>query len=98
MKTAQTILAQLGGNRFIAMTGAQQLASTGHSIQFKFGSGATNRANFCRIELCVNDTYTMTFLSQRGFNPTKQIEQFCDVQCGQLKSLFAQRTGFILNL
>ena len=39
---AQTILTQLGGNRFLAMTGAKDLVNTGKGLQFAIGRGASN--------------------------------------------------------
>lgn len=42
---AQTILTQLGGNRFLAMTGAKQLVDLGNGLQFAIGRGAKNKAN-----------------------------------------------------
>ncbi len=38
---AQTILTQLGGNRFLAMAGAKQLVDLGNGLQFAIGRGAT---------------------------------------------------------
>jgi len=62
---AQTILRQLGGNKFIAMTGAKNLLATDKGLQCKIGTGATDGITHLRIDL-VNDLYTMTFLKGRG--------------------------------
>ncbi len=63
---AQTILAQLGGNRFVVMTGAKQLVDTGNGLQFSIGRGATNKANKVRVTLDTTDTYVVEFFYLRG--------------------------------
>ena len=61
--TAQIILAQLGGNRFLAMTGAKQLVDLGDGLQFSIGRGAKNKANKVVVRL-VGDLFT----EQTGFD------------------------------
>ena len=60
MTVAQTILDQLGGNKFIAMTGSKNFLGGEKSLSMKLAknqSGATH----LRIELEPTDTYKMEF-------------------------------------
>ncbi len=66
MDTAQTILAQLGGRKFTAMTGAYNYLDTGNGLQFAFqGCKALNR---CRITLEPSDTYLVEFFKVGKFD------------------------------
>lgn len=60
---AQTILAQLGGNQFVTMTGANHLVASSNGLYFRIGRNAT-KCNLVKIELTANDTYTMQFWNQ----------------------------------
>jgi hypothetical protein len=98
---AQTILAQLGGNRFIAMTGAKNLTSSDNALSFKIGRNSS-RANCVRIELTPSDTYTMTFQraarsKTQGFQ-IKEVEKIEGVYCDQLQSIFTKVTGLETHL
>jgi hypothetical protein len=54
---AQTIFAQLGGRRFIAMTGARNLVGGENYLMFSLPTGfAKNRINNVRITLDWTDT------------------------------------------
>ena len=93
MTTAQTILEQLGGNRFIAMTGASLFLNTGNGLAFKIGRGAINKANKVRITLNDSDLYTVEFFSIRGidiFNPRGMVE---NVYADKLREVFTTHTG-----
>ena len=59
---AQTILAQLGGNRFLAMTGARLLCDLGDGLAFNLPRGAKNKANKVCIRLAA------LFTEQTGFD------------------------------
>lgn len=65
---AQTILSQLGGNRFVVMTGAKQLVSIDNGLRFKIGRNAS-KANMVKVLLNGDDTYTMQFWQHRTYNP-----------------------------
>ena len=56
---ANEILNQLGGNKFIAMTGAIICVTNDNSLALKFKG--CNKANYMRITLNSMDTYTMEF-------------------------------------
>ena len=62
MSTAKEILNQLGGNKFIAMTGARNLGATENSLCFKLPRGfAKDSINLVKVELDLTDTYTVHF-------------------------------------
>lgn len=56
---AQTILTQLGGRRFLAMTGARDLVASETSLAMRLPIG---KARNLRIELAADDTYTVKSL------------------------------------
>ena len=58
---ANEILNQLGGNRFIAMTGAKTLVHDDNSLRFRIGKNKS-RANMIRITLNGLDLYDMEFI------------------------------------
>lgn len=97
MQIAQTILEQLGGNRFIAMTGAHNLVSGARALQFKLPRGARNGINLVRIELNCNDLYDMTFSKFRNLN-VEEIESAYDCEASQLQWLFTTATGLDTKL
>jgi len=94
---AQTILSQLGGNRFIAMTGAKDLNHTSNALHFKFGAGAKNKANHCSITLQTDDTYMIEFHRVVSVN-CKFIGSFRDVYSNALATVFSRETGFNTHL
>ena len=60
MNTAQIILEQLGGNKFIAMTGAKNFVSDGDTLRMTLPRNGS-KANRLNITLAPDDTYTMHF-------------------------------------
>jgi hypothetical protein len=95
-QVGQTILVQLGSNRFLAMTGAKQLVDLGDGLQFGLPRGARNKANKVRITL-VADEYTVEFWYIRGANMRK-ISEFERVGAEALRGLFTSETGLDINL
>lgn len=62
MTIAQTILQQLGGGRFITMTGARNLVDHGNALSFRLPSRfAKGGINYVKIELNGLDLYDITF-------------------------------------
>ena len=102
MSIAQTILYQLGGNRFIAMTGAKGFATTNGNnlIAFLPNNFAKNTINLIEITLTPTDTYDFGFyyVSNKkinGYNKSEWVEKSLvkDVYCDQLESIFTDETG-----
>lgn len=102
---ANTILAQLGGGRFQAMTGARVLVGHGEALldntlgglSFKIGSGAKRGITHVRVFLKTNDTYTVEFLKIRGAKVTT-ISEHAMVYADNLRALFTECTGFEVTL
>lgn len=90
MSIAETILEQLGGHRFIAMTGARNLVDCGNSLMFHIPE--TKRINHVKIILTEDDLYTMRFGRIHKLD-YQLIEEVSDVYCDQLQSVFTEVTG-----
>jgi hypothetical protein len=58
-QVAQTILSQLGGNRFIAMTGAKNFVGGNDDLRFFLPRAAKNGVNRFWVRLDADDTYTV---------------------------------------
>ncbi len=95
MSIAKEILDQLGGNKFIAMTGAHNLATDGNNLCLKFKG--SNKANYLRITLTAMDTYIMEFAKITPKNVywhSKQDGIYNDM----LQPLFTKVTGLQTHL
>ena len=60
MSVAMTILDQLGGHKFVVMTGAKELVDCGMGLRFKIGRNAS-KANMVTINLNGLDLYDIGF-------------------------------------
>lgn len=102
MQIAQTILAQLGGNRFITMTGAKYLVAIDHGIQFQLPSRfALHGINYVKVELAPSDTYTITFgkvFKVGGMPEYKEHSVESLVYATELRSTFTRVTGLDTHL
>ena len=93
---ARTILQQLGGNRFVAMTGAKNFGSTENSLSFKIGSNA-KRINHVKITLNALDLYDVTYYRVRKYD-FKVATESSNVYCDMLQSDFTTNTGMHTSL
>lgn len=94
--TAQVILEQLGGSKFIAMTGAKNFTVTSESdLLFTLPNRKVNRVVIGYDE--GNDTYSMHFLKFANFD-LHQVDSFSQVQANQLQSIFTEVTGLDTHL
>lgn len=105
MQVAQEILRQLGGGRFIAMTGASQLAGGDKMLQFRIPQTKKGRINKIRIVLEPDDTYTVN--AYRVEQPGKrnawqfachEVAVRSDVYCDSLQEVFTDLTGLDTHL
>lgn len=69
MDVSNTILQQLGGRRFIAMTGAKQFVGGDDTLSFQIAAANEKKIKGCRIRLDASDTYTVTFLTKAKKDP-----------------------------
>tara|TARA_B100001105_G_scaffold255467_1_gene255130 strand:+ start:1643 stop:2035 length:393 start_codon:yes stop_codon:yes gene_type:complete len=105
---AQTILDQLGGSKFTAMTGAKNFLTIANGLQFKLPQNfAKNNISVVRITLLPSDTYSMEFgkiLKQKDpqygvkMPVYKKISVHEQVYADQLRSLFKDETGLDVSL
>jgi hypothetical protein len=95
---AETTLRQLGGRRFIAMTGARDFVRDGWSLRFKLPAGAKDRINLVTVTLDRDaDLYRVTFARFRGLDVTV-IREESMVYADQLRRVFESATGLATSL
>ena len=94
---AQTILQQLGGNKFIAMTGAKNLGFTNKGLQMKIGRN-TKGVTHVIIDLDRGkDLYNIEFVKIRGVKRTT-VKKLKGVYADQLGKIFTKYTGLRTRL
>jgi hypothetical protein len=94
---ANNILAQLGGNKFLAMYGVKSMVYGENSLMFAIGRGALNKANKVRVTLDVDDVYTVEFFSVRGINCISK-GKYTNVYADNLRQVMKTATGFDTSL
>ena len=101
LQVANTILAQLGGRRFIAMTGARNFSGGHNCLMFSLPTGfAREGINKIRITLDWTDTYIFEALKvSRGPEPKSDtIEKLNYVYAEDLREIFTRVTGLDTHL
>ena len=94
MNTATQILSQLGGKKFIAMTGAVCFSDKNTLITKFKGSRI---ANIMYVTLEENDLYTVKIAKFRGLD-VKTIKEVKNVYADMLTSIFENTTGLRTSL
>lgn len=108
MKTADIILEQLGGNKFLVMTGAHHLLADGNTLRMQLPKNES-KANRLWITLEADDTYTMDFfkftagrLNKKTFSWTDDkrvdVKKIKGVYCDMLQDIFTSVTGMYTYL
>lgn len=98
MKISETILQQLGGRKFITMTGANNFIGGDGSLSARLPSGlASNNANGFRITLNERDYYDIRFYRIRACKLT-ELEGATDIGAENLRSTFERLSGLRLSL
>lgn len=92
---SKTILEQLGGRKFIVMTGATNLTGSDNALTMKIGRNAKS-VSHVRITL-VLDMYTMEFIRVRGTKITT-VASHEMVYSDMLQSIFTKETGMYTSL
>ncbi len=97
LTVANTILEQLGGNKFLAMTGANTLVGSENSLSMRLPARTRNKANALTITLTPMDDYTLEFTSIRGgkFTPKGTVS---GVYNDNLRDVFTAQTGLYTTL
>lgn len=93
---AETVLAQLGGNKFLAMTGAVVVATPyGLSMKLPKPSKLTGMT----IELDASaDTYEVQGYTGRGVRFQREGGMVCAVHVDQIRKTFTDLTGLAVSL
>ena len=94
-RQAGVMLKQLGGNKFIMMTGAKNFAVGPKGAGFKIGRNSKN-VNFVRIDL-KNDLYDMEFFQVRA-GKMKLKSKVKQIFADQLQDQFTKHTGMYTSL
>jgi hypothetical protein len=95
---AKTILRQLGGQRFIVMTGAKNFTSSANGLTFKVaGKYQDKRVTHIQILLEATDTYEVKALHCSKANVKVQGSHNM-VYADQLQSIFTELTGLDTHL
>ncbi len=99
---ANEILSQLGGRKFLAMTGSKNVFSTdnGMTLSMHLTRNAA-KAKYLQITLNDSDTYTMTFSKEVGKKYQEEIVEvakFEGVYCDMLQGIFTKVTGLYTSL
>lgn len=95
---AKTILEQIGGGRFIAMTGSKVFIDLGNGLRMNL---TRNKTSANRLDILLDeatDTYIMRFyrhsFSKKTFEvTTKDIARHEGVYCDMLEEMFTSVTG-----
>lgn len=96
MIDGRTLLQQLGGNRFIAMTGANTFIRGDNYVSFRIPR-AKDGINYVKITLNSKDLYDMEFGMIRTPKYFKR-ETVNDVYSEQLQEVFTEKTGLYTRL
>lgn len=107
MKTiAGHIFEQLGGYKFITMTGSCNFVDIGNGMTMHLKKNKL-KAKYLKIELNENDLYDLTFTKGKKVLDTKLgikvdtlvvIEVINDIYDIQLQSIFTEKTGLLTQL
>ena len=99
LQVAQTILQQLGGGRFLTMTGAKNLVGSENSLSMRINSVNADgrRVNVVSVTLDPSDTYTVTASYLRAGKLTT-VASVSDVYNDQLQETFTRLTGLYTSL
>jgi len=96
-QVTETIYQQLGGNRFVVMTGAKNFVAYPDLLEFTIPRNMS-KANRVRVYYEPgSDLYTVTFNKTTGLSNV-ELQRFEDVYADQLRSLFTQVTGMETSL
>lgn len=96
MTPAQEILKQLGGNKFIAMTGASIFSdNNGNTLVTKFKGSKI--ANIMYITYNSLDLYNVKICKYRKLE-VKTVKEVENVYCDMLQSIFTRTTGLNITL
>lgn len=97
LTVATTILEQLGGNKFVVMTGAKNLGGGMDYLSFGLPKNPKKVSHVIVKYNAGSDTYSMKFMNIRGVK-VKDLAVHENVYCDMLQELFTQETGLYTKL
>lgn len=100
MSVSKTILEQLGGQKFIVMTGAKAFVGGSDYLMFALPGNpgyVKDGWNKVKITLTPDDLYEVTFMRIRGLKVMKE-ETVKGVYNDMLRSIFTKYTGLYTSL
>lgn len=104
MTVANTILAQLGGNKFRVMTGAKNFIGEENALSFSLPGGGgftTDGINKVKVTLTAMDDYTVEFFrcrKQKGVMTFKSVAMVEGIYADVLQDVFTRYTGLRTSL
>lgn len=105
MQVADTILKQLGGRRFCAMTGATNIMGDEDSLSLQIAAKNDRKIKGLRITLLPSDTYSVIFYRRAKKDPATGlrlgmtvVSEHEGVFADQLRDLFTSETGLLTHL
>lgn len=100
MTVPRTILEQLGGGKFITMTGAKHFTGSDRALSFRLPGArgfCKDGINFVKISLNAEDTYDVLFLRLRGVQ-VKTIAERKSIYVEQLHDVIQTTTGLVTRM
>lgn len=94
------MLAQLGGQRFITMTGAKDLVGGADYLMFSLPRGlAKDRINKVKITIMPSDTYKLEFMEVDSRKlSVRNVDVAEDIYADKLQECFSRVTGLVTRL
>jgi hypothetical protein len=102
LAVGRAILLQLGGSKFLAMTGSHSFIMDGDHLTFRLRRNQS-KGNIMKITLTVMDNYNIEVFRAGRNRVTKQYERVCvafrySVYADQLQGCFKEITGMDTHL
>lgn len=94
---AKTILEQLGGNKFVVITGAHTFVACQNWLRFRLRRNA-KRVTWVQITLMPSDTYTVKFVRWQRKTGAIILSEHEGVYADGLIDLFEKNTGLYARL
>ena len=98
---ATEIYKQLGGSKFVAMTGAKNLVGSPDGLSFRLPGGNFSKYNFVRITLSGSDLYDIevgNIHKKAGVPEYKKGAEFNDVYHDQMIPILERETGLRFSM
>lgn len=96
-QVGQTIMSQLGGNKFRVMTGAKDFVHEDKGVSFKIPK-VKDGINHVKVVLTGADTYDVTFSKVRVDTGVKEVSSVKGIYNDQLQDIFREHTGLETHL